>query len=191
MSKYNLEGPLSVKNQLKWPWPPDHPRPQVNERSDNSPDSLKVSGVPTTQPQGQPSLETVETVPSSPGSIEIFNTLRVSMKDPCYKVLPGALRKYNINAPWHHYALYCVYRDKERRLGLEEKPLKLFKQLDKEGMKPMFMLREIADTKNFLSHGPNLLSYDPPGGQFGLAPGPILQRPYIPEYYIRKLDGVI
>jgi hypothetical protein len=78
-----------------------------------------------------------------PGSVEIFKSFRVSMEDPCYKVLPAALKKYNINAPWEQYALYIVYGDKERCLGMEEKPLILFKQLDKEGRKPMFMLRKI------------------------------------------------
>lgn len=66
------------------------------------------------------------------------------MEDPCYKVLPAALKKYNINAPWEQYALYIVFGDNERCLGMEEKPLILFKQLDKEGKKPMFMLRKIA-----------------------------------------------
>lgn len=64
------------------------------------------------------------------------------MDDPCYKVLPAALKKYQINAPWDQYALYIVYGDQERCLGLDEKPLILFKQLDKEGKKPMFMLRK-------------------------------------------------
>ena len=66
------------------------------------------------------------------------------MEDPCEKVLPAALRKYNINADWKNYALYIVHGDQERCLGLREKPLILFKQLDKEGRKPMFMLRRHA-----------------------------------------------
>jgi len=66
------------------------------------------------------------------------------MEDPCHKVLPAALKKYNINADWRQYALYIVYGDQERCLGLEERPLILFKQLDKEGKKPMFMLRRHA-----------------------------------------------
>ncbi|MCJ1250581.1 Adaptor for signal transduction [Trapelia coarctata] len=86
--------------------------------------------------------------PSSGGreapSVEIFKSFRVSMEDPCYKVLPAALKKYNINADWRQYALYIVFGDQERCLGLEEKPLILFKQLDKEGRKPMFMLRRHA-----------------------------------------------
>jgi hypothetical protein len=67
------------------------------------------------------------------GSVEIFKTFPVSMGDPCYIVLPAALKKCGINAPWEQYALYIVYGDKERCLGMEEKPLILFKQLDKEG----------------------------------------------------------
>ena len=86
--------------------------------------------------------------PSATGSggpsVEIFKSFRVSMDDPCEKVLPAALKKYNINADWKNYALYIVYGDQERCLGLKEKPLILFKQLDREGKKPMFMLRKHA-----------------------------------------------
>ena len=66
------------------------------------------------------------------------------MEDPCEKVLPAALKKYNIQADWKNYALYIVFGDQERCLGLKEKPLILFKQLDREGKKPMFMLRKHA-----------------------------------------------
>lgn len=77
-------------------------------------------------------------------SVDIVKKFRVSVDDPCYKVLPAALKKYNINAPWRQYSLYIVYGDQERCLGLEEKPLELFKQLNLEGRKPMFMLRRHA-----------------------------------------------
>jgi hypothetical protein len=88
------------------------------------------------------SIEEQPSSGSSP-SLEIFKSFRVSMDDPCYKVLPAVLKKkYNIKAPWEHYALYIVYGDQERCLELNEKPLILFKQLDKEGKKPMFMLRK-------------------------------------------------
>lgn len=111
--------------------------------------------------------------PSS-SSVEIFKSFRVSLDDPCYKVLPAALKKYQINAPWDQYALYIVYGDQERCLGLEEKPLILFKQLDKEGKKPMFMLRKTNNAQVDIS-GETLGSaglgargastgYDPPGG---------------------------
>jgi protein STE50 len=86
--------------------------------------------------------------PTSDGdapSVEIFKSFRVGLEDPCYKVLPAALRKYNIQADWRQYALYIVYGDQERCVGLEEKPLALFKDLDREGKKPMFMLRKLAN----------------------------------------------
>lgn len=72
--------------------------------------------------------------------VEIFKSFRVSIDDPCHKVLPVALKKYNITADWRQYALYIVHGDQERCLGLNEKPLILFKQLDREGRKPMFMV---------------------------------------------------
>jgi protein STE50 len=92
-----------------------------------------------------------DTPSTSNASVEIFKSFRVSMDDPCYKVLPAALKKYQINAPWDQYALYIVYGDQERCLGLEEKPLILFKQLDKEGKKPMFMLRKTTNAQVDLS----------------------------------------
>jgi len=58
--------------------------------------------------------------------------------------LQQALKRYNIQDDWRQYALYIVHGDQERCLGLQEKPLLLFKQLDKEGRKPMFMLRRHA-----------------------------------------------
>ncbi|KAK0944035.1 hypothetical protein LTR29_004375 [Friedmanniomyces endolithicus] len=76
--------------------------------------------------------------------VEIFKSFRVSIEDPCRVVLPVALKMYNILDDWRQYALYIVHGDQERCLGLEEKPLMLFKQLDKEGRKPMFMLRRHA-----------------------------------------------
>lgn len=78
-------------------------------------------------------------------SVQIFKSFRVALDDPCWKVLPAALRKYNIQADWRQYALYIVYGDQERCVGLEEKPLALFKDLDREGKKPMFMLRKLAN----------------------------------------------
>ena len=93
-------------------------------------------------------LSSSATPTATPGneapSVEIFKSFRVSLEDPCYKVLPAALKKYNINADWRQYALYIVYGDQERCVGLQEKPLALFKDLDREGKKPMFMLRKLA-----------------------------------------------
>lgn len=83
--------------------------------------------------------------PKEDAADQIFKSFRVALDDPCWKVLPAALRKYNIQADWRQYALYIVYGDQERCVGLEEKPLALFKDLDREGKKPMFMLRKLAN----------------------------------------------
>ena len=72
---------------------------------------------------GQTPVVPPDTPSASNASVEIFKSFRVSMDDPCYKVLPAALKKYQINAPWDQYALYIVYGDQERCLGLDEKPL--------------------------------------------------------------------
>jgi hypothetical protein len=82
------------------------------------------------------------TTSPSNASVEPFKSLKVSIDDPCYKVLQVALKKHNINAPWNQYSLYIVYDDQERRIGLDEKPLMLTKQLEKENKKPVFILRK-------------------------------------------------
>ncbi|KAI9846726.1 MAG: Adaptor for signal transduction [Thelocarpon superellum] len=115
--------------------------------------------------------------PSSGGpSVEIFKSFRVSMDDPCYKVLPDALKKYNINADWKQYALYIVFGDEERCLELEEKPLILFKQLDREGKKPMFMLRKIAPTVDGHPGSVGMSGFvGQPAGSIGGGRGPAYQ----------------
>jgi hypothetical protein len=115
--------------------------PQVVPRSIPTPAPSSARQDP---PNSASRVETRSTTDSAAPSVEIFKSFRVSMDDPCHKVLPAALKKYNINADWRQYALYIVYVDQERCLGLEERPLILFKQLDKEGRKPMFMLRKHA-----------------------------------------------
>ena len=99
---------------------------------------------PAPTPTTASSRDTSASGGSSNPQVEIFKSFRVSIDDPCHKVLPVALKKYNITADWRQYALYIVHGDQERCLGLNERPLILFKQLDREGRKPMFMLRKHA-----------------------------------------------
>ena len=82
-------------------------------------------------------------VPSSP---TIFMSFRVNLDDPAWKVIPEVMKKYQINKPWKQYSLYILYGDTERRLELDEKPLALFKILDRQGKDPRFMLRKLAPT---------------------------------------------
>jgi hypothetical protein len=85
--------------------------------------------------------------PTRPPSVEIFKSFRVGMDDPTWKVLPAALKKYNIRASAGQYALYVVWDEEERCLEMDEKPLLIFKRLDREGKKPMFMLRKVAPVR--------------------------------------------
>ncbi|KAL5443791.1 hypothetical protein PMIN07_002963 [Paraphaeosphaeria minitans] len=127
----------------------------TSERARNTPAPLRApmrNAAPTPNADDRdPPLSggTMNSTPSAQSSstnpqVEIFKSFRVSIDDPCHKVLPVALKKYNITADWRQYALYIVHGDQERCLGLNERPLILFKQLDKEGRKPMFMLRKHA-----------------------------------------------
>jgi regulator of replication initiation timing len=118
------------------------PTPNLDDRDREPPlsggSSLNSSATLTNPPTSAPAQS------STNPQVEIFKSFRVSIDDPCHKVLPVALKKYNITADWRQYALYIVHGDQERCLGLNERPLILFKQLDKEGRKPMFMLRKHA-----------------------------------------------
>ena len=38
-----------------------------------------------------------------------YRSFRVTLEDPCYKVLPAALKKYKINDDWRLYALFICY----------------------------------------------------------------------------------
>ncbi|RFU28858.1 hypothetical protein B7463_g7475, partial [Scytalidium lignicola] len=174
-------GSRSYRSEQTTPGRSVFPQNESEQQYQSHPYNVRDSTKPAPARRAQtPALDT-PSGSSGPSSVEIFKSFRVSMDDPCYKVLPAALKKYNINAPWDQYALYIVYGDKERCLGMDEKPLILFKQLDKEGKKPMFMLRKIQnsstdggtdapgsagiDSRN-AGRGPHQSGtlYDPPGG---------------------------
>lgn len=46
---------------------------------------------------------------SSSSSDNPYKSFRVTLEDPCYKVLPAALKKYKINDDWRQYALFICY----------------------------------------------------------------------------------
>lgn len=77
-----------------------------------------------------------------PPEIQLFKSFSVSVDIPCRKILRAALRKYGFQADWRQYGLFIVYGDTGRLIGLEEKPLLVFKEIEEEGKKPMFMLRK-------------------------------------------------
>ncbi|KAL8727227.1 MAG: hypothetical protein Q9166_006191 [cf. Caloplaca sp. 2 TL-2023] len=150
-----------------------NPTPTPNNTSRNRQPIPQQSTQTLRDPlQNQDETSTLASAQREAPSVEIFKSFRVSMEDPCHKVLPAALKKYNINADWRQYALYIVFGDQERCLGMEEKPLILFKQLDREGRKPMFMLRRHAAPVEGHS-GPAGMSHHQPGvGSMGWDSGP-------------------
>lgn len=79
-------------------------------------------------------------------SIEMFKSFRIGLNDPCRKVLLEALKKYRINSNWKEYALVLCYDNKERYIELDEKPMLLFQQLQKDEKKPIFILKQIKKT---------------------------------------------
>lgn len=150
--------------------------PQMQSRLDR----MNPNPTPTTATRSEIPSRSDSRAGGETPSVEIFKSFRVSVDDPCYKVLPAALKKYNINGDWKQYALYIVYGDQERCLGLEERPLILFKQLEKEGRKPMFMLRKQqhgADSgshpSNNIGSAPNSAGFEPRQAQINL-PGGVL-----------------
>ncbi|BGP15580.1 hypothetical protein JCM10213_005374 [Rhodosporidiobolus nylandii] len=88
--------------------------------------------------------------PSSSGNTpdNPYRSFRVTLEDPCYKVLPAALKKYKINDDWRLYALFICYGNTERCLAYDEKPLLLFQKLKENNDNPVFMLRHIKDIKS-------------------------------------------
>ena len=103
----------------------------------NPEDSKKISGAPKLKTEHTSvTSDANETAP-----FEIFKSFRVDLEQTVEKILPAALRKYNISADPSDYAIYVTYEDKELCLGRQDKPLPIFKQLDKEGRKPAFLLR--------------------------------------------------
>lgn len=84
---------------------------------------------------------------SSPTSVkEPLKQLKAKYDDPCYKVLQKAMMKHKINnKDWRNYVLVICYGDKERILGPEEKPVKVFKEMQDRGQYPSFMIRQLEE----------------------------------------------
>lgn len=111
---------------------PSHP-PTATKTLPFAPPSLATQQLPSATPSYSTLVED--------GSHKSF---KVSPDDHVSKILPEALRKYKIDSNMGSYALYITYQDKERCLGAYEKPLAVFRQLETEGVDPMFMLENHA-----------------------------------------------
>ncbi|RUP51022.1 hypothetical protein BC936DRAFT_136592 [Jimgerdemannia flammicorona] len=89
---------------------------------------------------------------SSKIEVESPKSFRVSLDDPCYKVLPHALKKYKITDDWRLYQLWIRYGPEgdtqERALGYDEKPLRIFQKLKEGNQNPFFMMKHIKESKS-------------------------------------------
>ena len=81
----------------------DFPTPARSTFQSNDNDSYQPSTYSRDSTKPAPSRRAQTPAPDTPAagsnsgaSVEIFKSFRVSMEDPCYKVLPAALKKYNI-----------------------------------------------------------------------------------------------
>nr|CAG8435794.1 9000_t:CDS:2 [Entrophospora candida] len=87
---------------------------------------------------------------------------RVSLEDPCYKVLPSALKKYKVHDDWRKYALFICFGSKdnpvERCLSYDEKPLLLFQKLKEANQNPVFMLKNIKEIKSPVATAEEILN---------------------------------
>ncbi|KAF9431544.1 Adaptor for signal transduction [Entomortierella beljakovae] len=109
-------------------------------------DDAKAVGSPGVDGAG--AIKVYGQKPSTRDPVDAFRSFRISQDDPCYKVLPAALKKYKINDDWRQYALFICYGNTERILTYNEKPLLLMKQLKENNESPVFMLKHIKQMKS-------------------------------------------
>lgn len=79
------------------------------------------------------------------GGSEPIKDFNIPPDVPCYKVLPVIAKKHKVRSD--KVELVVCYDDQERMIGLEELPLKIFKELDAKGKNPIFMIRESTGVK--------------------------------------------
>lgn len=126
-----------------------------------SPSAVHLSHLSHLSTTRLPSIPNQTYIPISPSSSTLhsptpslelnqttaFQSFRVSPTSTTSTVLPAAMQKYGIQASWRDYSLWIMYGPghiQELCLGLEDRPLSIFRRLEKEGRGPMFMLRRNA-----------------------------------------------
>jgi hypothetical protein len=119
------------------------PRPPPSSHS-----SLNVNITPPPSSSTSNSKSKSSSEKGKSGNLEITKSFRCSPHDQTYKVLPAALKKYGIDGEWRDYRLVIACGKEERVLGMGERPLGIFKELQKEkgeGERPVFMLRKVGE----------------------------------------------
>jgi hypothetical protein len=57
-------------------------------------------------------------------------SFRVTLEDPCWKVLPAVLKKYKVDDDWKRYALFITFGNTGKYSYLQHRPLTNQKQSD-------------------------------------------------------------
>ncbi|MCJ1464184.1 Adaptor for signal transduction [Pseudocyphellaria aurata] len=117
--------------------------PTNTECDDSSHQGRRSDSVPRSPPND---LSHIGSVKAGSGSTEVskFEPFRVGVEDLCSKVLSDALNKYDVQDDSRLWCLWLIDGDQERCLGLNERPLTIFRALKKEGRKLGFIIRRCA-----------------------------------------------
>jgi len=110
-----------------------------------TPNTATISIANSTDPSTR--LSAVTTDATSSFDFEDTHTIdrfKVREQMNTAEVLPLALRKWRLTGDPRYYNLYIVYADRERLMTSQERPLVLFKELQKANLHPMFMLRKVG-----------------------------------------------
>lgn len=127
-------------------------RSNMVEKPTITPTSTTTTTTPTSAtPSTTTATTTTTTQAQDKGSSNPYKSFRVTLEDPCYKVLPAALKKYKIKEHYKNYVLFICYGKQERCLSYEEKPLLLFQKLKDAQQNPVFTLRHIRDIESPVS----------------------------------------
>lgn len=152
--------------------PPSTPQPyeQTRTLTDRShAQSQSQQQHPSTTPKTAKESREAPFATSNAPAENQFKSFKVSLEDPCWKVLPAALKKYKINDDWRKYVMFICHGSTgqlprlvlnvcirvvlnsftpERCLSYDEKPLLLFQKLKDANKNPVFMLRHIKDIRS-------------------------------------------
>lgn len=118
--------------------------PTNTERGDSSHQNRRLDTVRPSLAENLSQLRPLKTGIKGAMKVSNFQPFRVGVEDPCSKVLSDAFKKYDVHADSRLWSLWLIDGDQERCLGLNEKPLIIFRELTKEGRASGFVLRRYA-----------------------------------------------
>ena len=118
--------------------------PTNTERGDSSKQNPRLDTVHPSLAENLSQLRPLKTGIKDAMKVNHYQPFRVGVEDPCSKVLSDALKKYDVHTDVRLWSLWLIDGDQERCLGLNEKPLTIFRTLTKDGRASGFVLRRYA-----------------------------------------------